>query len=221
MLITKQKPMEEIMEYLDGEESIFVVGCEGCAEGCETGGRQQVMEMEQRLGEAGKTVTGVALIDIMCNEQLTKMTLRAHESKIVDSDSVLVLSCGVGIQTTSSVVDKVVHPGCNTVPLTGRHAEWREADRSCLECGQCVLEFTGGICPIATCAKSLLNGPCGGSQNGKCEVSPDIPCGWQLIYDRLEALGLLDILEEIVPPKDWSAGWASAFVPISERISSP
>ena len=129
MLISEQKPMEEILSYLSGEEKVFIVGCKGCAEGCQTGGEQQAIEMKQKLEEEGKTVTGISLIDFACNEQLTRMTLQAHESKIVDSDSLLMLCCGIGVQAAASVVDKVVHPGCNTVSLGGRHGEWRDGER--------------------------------------------------------------------------------------------
>ena len=203
MLTTKQKPLEQILEYLDGEKSVFLVGCKGCAEGCHTGGEQEVLDMKQRLEEAGKTITGISLIDFMCNDNLVRMTLQAHEHKITDADSLLALCCGIGVQATSAVVDKIVHPGCNTVSMGGRHGEWREGER-CMECGDCVLEFTGGICPVARCAKMLLNGPCGGSVDGKCEISPDIPCVWQQIIERLSKLGRLDKLERIVAPKDWS-----------------
>ncbi len=204
MLTTKQKPLEQILEYLDGEGSVFLVGCKGCAEGCHTGGEQEVLDMKQRLEEAGKTVAGTSLIDFMCNDNLVRMTLQAHEDKILGADSLLALCCGIGVQATSAVVDKIVHPGCNTISMGGRHGEWREGER-CMECGDCVLEFTGGICPIARCAKMLLNGPCGGSVNGKCEVSPDIPCVWQQIIERLSKLGRLDKIERIVAPKDWAA----------------
>lgn len=203
MLTTKQKPLEQILEYLDGENSVFLVGCKGCAEGCHTGGEQEVLDMKQRLEEAGKTIAGISLIDFMCNDNLVRMTLQAHEDKIIDADSLLALCCGIGVQATSAVVDKIVHPGCNTVSMGGRHGEWREGER-CMECGDCVLEFTGGICPVARCAKMLLNGPCGGSVDGKCEISPDIPCAWQQIIERLSKLGRLDKLERIVAPKDWS-----------------
>ncbi|MEW6034126.1 MAG: methylenetetrahydrofolate reductase C-terminal domain-containing protein [Chloroflexota bacterium] len=213
MLITEQKPMDEILRYTDGEKNIFLVGCKGCAEGCETGGEKQVAEMKQGLEKAGKAVSGTSLIDFMCNPQLTRMTLQAHEKKITSSDSLLLLCCGAGVQATASVVDKVVHPGCNTLSLGGRHAEWREAER-CLECGQCVLEYTGGICPVARCAKKLFNGPCGGSSDGKCEVSPDLPCAWQQIVDRLTRIGRLDKLETVVPPKDWSVSLTGGPPPI-------
>jgi len=203
MLVSEQKPVEEILRYLDGEKAIFLIGCKGCAEGCQSGGEQQVIEMKQKLEEGGKTVTGFSLIDMVCNEALTRMKLASHRQAIDSSDSLLVLTCGSGVQSTAAVIDKVIHPGCNTISKGGAHAEWKDAER-CLECGDCVLDYTGGICPIARCSKHLLNGPCGGSQGGKCEVSQDIPCVWQLIIEHLSKIGRLDKLEEFKPPKNWS-----------------
>jgi ferredoxin len=203
MLVSEQKPIEEILRYLEGEKKVFLIGCKGCAEGCESGGEQQVIEMKKKLEEEGKTITGFSLIDMVCNASLTRMKLASHRQAIDSSDSLLVLTCGSGVQSTAAVVNKVVHPGCNTTSKGGAHAEWKEAER-CLECGDCVLDYTGGICPIARCSKHLLNGPCGGSQGGKCEVSTDIPCAWQLIIERLSKIGRLDKLEEFKPPKNWS-----------------
>ena len=203
MLISEQKPLEEILNYLDGGKNIFLIGCKGCAEGCESGGEKQVLEMKNTLEGKGKTIAGSSVIDMVCNETLTKMKLKAHKRELEAADSILVLTCGIGVQTVAGVVDKAVHPGCNTLSSGGAHAEWKEAER-CLECGDCMLEFTGGICPIARCSKHLLNGPCGGSQGGKCEVDPSIPCAWQLIIEKLTKLGQLDKLEKIVPPKNWS-----------------
>jgi len=203
MLISEQKPMEEILRYLNGEKAVFLIGCKGCAEGCESGGEQQVIEIKQKLEDEGKTIPGFSVIDMVCNESLTRLKLAPHLQAIDSSDSILVLTCGIGIQTVAAVVDKVVHPGCNTISLGGAHAEWKEAER-CLECGNCILDYTGGICPIARCPKNLSNGPCGGSEGGKCEVNPDLPCAWHLIIERLTKLGRLDKLEEIIPPKDWS-----------------
>ncbi len=203
MLVSEQKPIEEILRYLDGEEKVFLVGCKGCAEGCESGGEQQVIEMRQKLENESKTITGFSLIDMICDEPLTRMKLASHRQTIDSSDSLLVLCCGVGVQTVAAAVNKVVHPGCNTVSLGGRHAEWKEAEH-CLECGDCILDYTGGICPIARCPKNLSNGPCGGSEGGKCETNPDLPCAWHLIIERLSKLGRLDKLEVVVPPKNWS-----------------
>jgi len=203
MLISEQKPLEEILDYLDGERNIFLIGCKGCAEGCESGGEKQVLEMKHTLEGQNKTIGGFSIIDMVCNETLTRIKLKIHQKEIKAADSILVLTCGVGVQTVAGVVDKAVHPGCNTLSSGGAHAEWKEAER-CLECGDCMLEFTGAICPIARCSKHLLNGPCGGSQGGKCEVDPSIPCAWQLIIERLTKLGQLDKLEKIVAPKNWS-----------------
>jgi hypothetical protein len=208
MLISEQKPLEEILSYLEGEKSIFLIGCKGCAEGWGSGGEKQVAEMKNILQERGKTISGSVVVDMLCDKALTKLKLRAYKKEIAAADSILVLTDGSGVQTVAEVVDKVVHPGCNTLSAGGAHAEWKEAER-CLECGDCVLEFTGGLCPIARCSKLLLNGPCGGSQGGKCEVDPDIPCVWQQIVDHLAKLGQLDKLERIVPPKNWSVSLMS------------
>jgi hypothetical protein len=208
MLISKQKPLEEILSYLEGDKSIFLIGCKGCAEGWGSGGEQQVAEMKNTLREKGKTVTGSVVVDMLCDGALIKLKLRAYKKEVAAADSILVLTDGAGVQTVVEVVNKVVHPGCNTLSSGGAHAEWKEAER-CLECGDCVLEFTGGLCPIARCSKHLLNGPCGGSQGGKCEVDPDIPCVWQQIVDRLAKLGQLDKLESLVKPKNWSVSLIS------------
>jgi hypothetical protein len=144
------------------------------------------------------------------------LKLRAYKKEIAAADSILVLTDGAGVQTVAELVNKVVHPGCNTLSSGGAHAEWKEAER-CLECGDCMLEFTSGLCPIARCSKHLLNGPCGGSQGGKCEVDPDIPCVWQQIVDRLAKLGQLDKLERLVTPKNWSVSLISG--PPVKRLS--
>ena len=216
MLISERKPLEEILSYLDGDKSVFLIGCKGCAEGWGSGGEKQVSEMKNTLCEKGKTVTGSVVVDMVCDAALTKLKLRSYKKEIAAADSVLVLTDGAGVQTVAEVVDKVVHPGCNTLSSGGAHAEWKEAER-CLECGDCVLEFTGGICPIARCSKHLLNGPCGGSQGGECEVDPNIPCVWQQIVDRLAKLGQLDKLERVVTPKNWSVSLISG--PPVKRLS--
>lgn len=203
MLITEQKPIQEIMLFLDGDNNIFLVGCNGCAEGCKSGGEAQVIEMRQKLEQSGKKIVGQSVVDALCNQPLVRLSVGAHRDEINAADSLLVLCCGAGVQTIAALVSKICHPGCNTVSLGGKHSEWREGER-CLECGACVLDYTGGICPITRCAKSLLNGPCGGSSNGKCEVSPDLPCAWQLIIERLTKIGRLDRLTRVIPTKDWS-----------------
>ena len=208
MLISEQKPLQEILGYLDGDKSIFLIGCKGCAEGWGSGGEKQITEMKNTLQEKGKTVTGSVVVDMLCDAALTRLKLRPHKKEVAAADSIVVLTDGAGVQTVAEVVDKVVHPGCNTLSAGGAHAEWKESER-CLECGDCVLEFTGGLCPVARCSKHLLNGPCGGSQGGKCEVDPSIPCVWQQIVDHLAKLGRLDKLERLVAPKNWSVSLTS------------
>ncbi len=208
MLISEQKPLEEILSYLEGDKNIFLIGCKGCAEGWGSGGEKQVIEMKGILREKGKTVVGSVVVDMLCDSALTTLKLRPYKREIAAADSMLVLTDGVGVQTVAEVVNKVVHPGCNTLSSGGAHAEWKEAER-CHECGDCMLEFTGGLCPIARCSKHLLNGPCGGSQGGKCEVDPGIPCVWQQIVDQLTKLGRLDKLEGLVKPKNWSVSLTS------------
>jgi len=216
MLISEQKPLEEILSYLEGEKSVFVIGCRGCAEGWNSGGDKQVTEMKSTLEKRGKTVPGSVVVDMLCDKALTVLKLRAYKQEIASADSILVLTDGAGVQTVAEIVDRVVHPGCNTLSAGGAHAEWKEAER-CLECGDCVLEFTGGLCPIARCSKLLLNGPCGGSQGGKCEVDPSIPCVWQQIIDHLVKLGRLDKLDKLVTPKNWSVSLTSG--PPVKRLS--
>ncbi len=204
MIISEQKPFPEILKSMEGEKRIFLVGCKGCAEACHTGGEDQVLEMKQKLGAEGKTVVGQTVVDFLCDKALVKFRLKAHEAEIIDADSLLVMTCGLGVQATAKVVDKVIHPACNTINVGGARGEWRGEER-CLECGDCLLDYTGDICPLTACTKSLINGPCGGAKNGKCEFEPDSrDCGWQLIYERLKKLNQLDRMKTVLGPKDWS-----------------
>lgn len=204
MLVSELKPWEEILGYLDGESKVFIVGCKGCAEVCQTGGEAQVLEMKQKLEQQGKTVTGYTVVDFLCDKALVKLRLRALEEEVMAADSLLVMTCGVGVQATAAVVNKVTHPACNTMNLGGARGEWRGTER-CRECGDCLLDITGGICPLTACSKGLINGPCGGAKDGKCEVEPDVrDCGWHLIYQRLKKLNRLDKMKTIVPPKNYS-----------------
>jgi hypothetical protein len=203
MLRSEQKPFEEILGYLEGEDTVFIVGCDGCAQSSQTGGMPQVLEMKERLEGEGKTVTGYTVIDFLCQKALVASRLRPLEEKVMEADSLLVLTCGIGIQAVAAMVKKPVHPGCNTISLGGSRGEWQGSER-CLECGDCLLEYTGGICPLTACSKGLRNGACGGASNGKCEVSSEKPCGWELIYQRLKEVGRLDMLKKFIPPKSWN-----------------
>jgi hypothetical protein len=203
MLRSEQKPFEEIMVYLEGDKKIFLLGCDGCAHASQTGGWPQVLAMKERLEGAGKKITGHTVVDFLCQKALVASRLRPLEDKVMEADSLIALTCGVGVQATAAMVKRPVHPGCNTISLGGSRGEWRGSER-CVECGDCLLHYTGGICPLTACSKGLRNGACGGASKGKCEVSPEKPCGWELIYERLKEVGRLDQLKQFIPPKQWN-----------------
>ena len=201
MILSEQKPFEEITGFLGAEKSVFILGCNGCAQSSGSGGPKQVAEMKDKLTAAGKKVTGTKVIDFLCEKALVKSGLRGKIDQVAAADSVLVMTCGIGVQAVAASINKVCHPACNTINLGGSRGEWKGSER-CKECGQCLLDFTGGVCPITACTKSLVSGACGGANKGKCEVSPDRDCGWELIYDRLKAKGQLDKLKVLIKPLD-------------------
>ncbi len=203
-MITRQKPAEEVMSYLEKCRSVYLIGCGTCATLCHTGGKSEVLEMKDKFESSGRKVTGWMVIPTACDE-LTKYALQAEAEPVEAADCVLAMTCAVGVQMIALHLkeSKPVYPALNTLFLGMEESPGHFAE-VCLQCGSCVLGRTAAVCPLVRCAKSLLNGPCGGSSGGKCEISPDVPCAWQLIYDRLVAEGRLDELEAIEPIKDWS-----------------
>ena len=204
MNVTNQKPLEEIMTLLEGDKNVFVLGCGGCPEGFETGGSKQVAELADGLKEKGLNVTGTASIDFLCNKALVGIKLKRRAGVLKDSDCILVMSCGVGVQAVAAMVPgKRAAPALNTVSVGGLQGIWPSAER-CGACGECYLGYTGGICPVTTCTKSLLNGTCGGTGSaGNCEISPEKPCGWLKIYERLEEINRLDLYGKCPAPRDF------------------
>jgi len=204
MIIAEQKSLEEIKTLIGKAENILVVGCGTCVTVCFAGGAREAaivassLRMSTKLDGNGKNVTDVT-VQRQCEwEYLDQIT-----DRVADVDLVLSLGCGIGVQAIAEHFPNAwVVPGLNT-SFMGMPSEQGVWDERCAACGDCILGLTGGICPIARCSKSLLNGPCGGSEEGHCEISPDVPCAWQLIYDRLSSVNKLDTLLEIQPPKNW------------------
>ena len=201
MLYSEQKNFDEIKAYLEKDNAVFIIGCNGCAQSSGSGGPKQVAEMAQKLTEAGKKVTGTKSVEFLCSKALVKSSLKGKIDQVKEADAVLVLTCGIGTQCVAASVSKPVYPGCNTVNRGGISGEW-EGNERCFECGHCFLYHTGRICPITACTKSLISGSCGGANKGKCEVSKDRDCGWELIYDRLKERGLLSRLDDMLKPMD-------------------
>ena len=202
MIVSAPRPVEEILGSLSGIESVFIVSCEGCPVGCKSGGQERVDELVGLLGQNGKATTGTAGIDFLCNKALVGTQLGYHMPELCKSQAMLAVSCGIGVQATANVIDLPVIPANDTLSSQGMQGLWPSEER-CAGCGDCVLDLTGGICPITACSKSLLNGMCGGQANGKCEVEKDRECGWYLIYNRLKDLGRLDNLRTLARIRDF------------------
>ncbi len=204
MIVAEQKPIDEVKGLLGDAKKVLIVGCGTCVTVCFSGGEREaailgsLLRMSTKLDGSPKEVTE-ATVQRQCEWEY----LDAIRDRVAEADIVLSLGCGVGVQALAErYPDAAVVPGLNTkfMGLPLEQGVWVER---CAACGQCLLGLTGGICPIARCSKQLLNGPCGGSSKGKCEVNPDIECAWQLIYDKLKAQGRLHLLMDITPAKDW------------------
>ena len=202
MLYTENKPVEEMLESLSDEKNIYLLACNGCVEACQTGGQTGMLATKEVLEKAGKTVTASVLVDFLCNKMLLVSRLSKEMDKIRQSDSILILSCGIGVQAVAQVVEKPVHPGLNTMSVGGLQGLWPSSER-CEACGDCVLDYTGGICPITSCSKSMLNGPCGGPTDGKCEIDSEKDCGWVRIYEHLKETGKLNNLKKLYSNRDF------------------
>jgi len=208
MIITRQKPLSEVFDYIKKAKKVFLIGCNLCATVCKTGGEDQVKDMEKRLKENGKTVTGWAVLDPACNLLEIKRLYRKNSKEIDSADAILSLSCGGGTQAIIEIIkEKEVFPVNDTLfqgEITKLTLQKAQFDQKCSLCGDCMLAATGGICPVTRCAKGLVNGPCGGVKNGKCEVNNELDCAWILIYERLKKLGRLDEMKKIRSSKDYS-----------------
>jgi ferredoxin len=205
MITGEQKPIHEIREMIGPYKRILVLGCNSCVAECASGGEKETAMLASALRMAAKMEDQDVVIEEKALErQCVKEFVILLDDVVEQYDAVLSLACGAGVQAVGDMFEEIpVIPALNTGFLgeTKDQGYWLE---NCQGCGDCMLYYFGGICPLSRCSKQLLNGPCGGSMNGQCEVNPDVPCGWQLIIDRLSAFDALERLEKIYPPKDWS-----------------
>jgi ferredoxin len=205
MIVAERKPIDEIYAMLKPFDKVLVVGCGGCVTVCLTGGERSVAVLAEQLRlkdnlEGGNHTFTECTITRQCDAEYVEEI----RSQAADADVVLSMACGVGVNYMTEVLGgPVILPAMNTVFMGANIAQGQWSER-CAGCGDCMLEKTGGICPIARCSKSLMNGPCGGTDDGKCEVGCEIDCGWALIVQRMTDLGRLDELTEVMPPRDWS-----------------
>lgn len=206
MIVTKQKNLEDILRVL-GNGPVFLIGCSECATLCHTGGTDEVAAMKEALEKRKIPVSGCIVLDPACHLNNNKRMLKEHSKDLDRSDKILVLACGNGVQTVAELLaKKEVLTGTDTLFL-GEISRVNEFDKRCMLCGECLLDTFGGLCPVSRCPKSMLNGPCGGSSGGKCEISREMECVWDRIYQELKNKGKLQDLDVIQKPKDWSSAW--------------
>lgn len=199
--ITKAKPFDEVKGCLEKFDRVFVIGCGTCTTMMKTGGVEEVARMCGQLKELGKLVTGSVVVPTACDE-MTETVMKEHAQAIAHASCLLVMSCALGAQKVASYIEKPVVPGVDTV-FIGIEESPGHFKEACAQCGQCIIGETAGICPVTACHKGLVNGPCGGTNDGKCEVDKTKDCAWTLIYRRLEKLGQLDLMKKYHPPKDY------------------
>ena len=204
MVKGKRKPFDEIKGMIQDHKKVLNIGCAGCVSVCYAGGLKEVGILNDQLKASFKQ-DGVDIqidgytVERQCNQEL----LAELDAIVPQYDALMSMACGAGCQYVAERFPQTpVYPAINTL-FIGVDKEIGIFEERCRACGSCVLGYTGGICPVTRCAKGLFNGPCGGSTGGKCEIDPNVDCAWQLIWDRLKALGRTDLYSEIMPAKDW------------------
>jgi ferredoxin len=199
--IAKQKPFDEIKQQLENFDRVYIIGCGTCATMTKTGGKEEVLDMKKRLEELDKLVTGWVVIPTACDE-MTEVALREVEGAMQNVNCILVMACALGVHRVSLYIDKPVVPALDTlfIGIEDTPGYFHEV---CAQCGECILGETASICPLTACHKGLLNGPCGGTNNGKCEVDKEKDCAWTLIYQRLRDQDMLNLMRKYHPPKNY------------------
>ncbi len=199
--ITKPKSKEEIHSLLGGLNRIYIIGCGTCVTLTHTGGAPEVAAMKEALLDSGKLVTGQIVVPVAC-DNLTSEILSEEIEKIEQADVLLIMTCAFGVQTISSQLKRMVVPALDTL-FIGKETASGQFNEICTQCGTCVIGETGGICPVTNCHKGLINGPCGGTNQGKCEIDSNKDCAWTLIYNRLSELGRLDSMRKLHGPRNF------------------
>jgi len=203
MIISQQKPFETILASLGESRSVFIVGCAKCATVCKSGGEEEVWQMQEALTSAGREVTGSIIIDEACHMLRVSRDLRGKQQMVDDADALLVMACGAGIQSVSAAVKNKTVAALDSLFL-GNIKRFGHFEQKCSLCGECILTETAGICPVTACPKGLLNGPCGGMDEGHCETDPEAECAWAQIFSRITETGSSMNLTETVPPKNYA-----------------
>ncbi len=210
MIVTTQKPLDEVLDYISPYRKVLIAGCDGCTQPPrglrEAKTLSQLLELGGRLGGGQGRAFQVTTLAKQCDSYLAATMLR---SQIEGVEAVLSLACGIGVQTLAGIFSKVpVFPAQNTHFMGAEEREAGTLEESCAGCGNCMLAITGGVCPVARCSKGLLNGACGGARKGKCELDPERDCAWVLIYEQLQRQQKLALLKEFRPPRDYQlSGW--------------
>ncbi|NVM35753.1 MAG: methylenetetrahydrofolate reductase C-terminal domain-containing protein [Candidatus Lokiarchaeota archaeon] len=211
VVITTKKPVEEVLNILkdNNAKKLFLVSCGVCSALCQTGGSEGLEEWRKILENEGYNIVNGIVADDVCDNREMAKVIRKNDADVQEADSIVTLSCGLGVQSTVQVLSKKYPEKnvfvTNNTEFMGMTERIGRFYMRCRGCGDCLLNETGGICPITTCAKALMNGPCGGMVNEKCEVGNyEKDCGWVLIYNRLIEIGRLDLFSKVRDPVDWS-----------------
>ena len=198
--ITRPKSEEEVDRLLEGSGRIFIIGCGTCVTLTHTGGEPEVADMKDKLSAKGKVITGATVVPVAC-DNLTGEMLKELKAPLNQAEALLIMTCAYGVQTIARQLKKFVVPALDTL-FVGKETAFGEFNEICKQCGTCIIGETGGICPVTACHKGLVNGPCGGTNNGKCEIDPDKDCAWTLIYNRLKELGRLNLMRQYQNPRN-------------------
>jgi ferredoxin len=203
MIISRQKPFDDLLTALGESRSIFIIGCAKCATVCKSGGEEEVWQMQEALTAAGRNVTGSVIIDEACHMLRVGRDLRTKQQMVDEADALLVMACGAGVQSVSAASAKTTIAGLDSMFL-GNIRRFGQFEQKCSLCGDCILTETAGICPVTACPKGLLNGPCGGMAAGCCEVDAEAECAWAQIFAKAREIGSSGTLTEVVPPKNYT-----------------